>query len=288
MLELLIQQVVNGVSTGMAYALVALGLTLVFGVLHVINFAHGEFYMLGGLVTVVAVDTVGAPYAVALVAAAVGVAAFAWVVDLVAVRGVLEARSGHSTVLLSTFAISLIVFHSVVFGWGAIPHRVPGVEGTVSLGGVVITGHRLLLLAVGLALVIGLEYMLRRTRLGKEVRAVAQDAFGAAAVGLDVRKVRTSTYVIAGAVAALAGGLLTPIALFTPLMGSHVIIKAFVVVVVGGMGSVVGAVVCGIGLGVLEAVIGSFIDSGFALALIYSLLLVMLLVWPQGLFGRGR
>lgn len=283
MWEIWVQQFINGLSAGMAYALVALGLTLIFGVLHVINFAHGEFYLMGGLGLVLLVQGAGIPYPVAILGAVVAAAAVSWIVDRVVVRDVVDKPGGFSTVLLATYAVSLLVSQAVFFTWGSAPQRVDGVSGILEIGGVTITFQRLVVIFAGMAVLIALDMLLRRSPLGRELRAVAQDPFAARAIGIDVRRIRTTTFVISGAIAGLAGALLTPISLFSPHMGEAVLIKAFVVVVIGGMGNVPGAVVAGLMLGLLEAVLGRFIPPGFALALIYSLLVAMLLVRPYGL-----
>lgn len=286
MLDLLLQQTVNGLTQGMAYALVALGLTMIFGVLHVINFAQGELYMLGGLVAVVATSMLGLPYAAAIPLAIVAVVAVAAVVDLVAVRPVLPQKDGPSTVLLSTFALSLLIHQGVLTAWGPNPARVEGVAGSVSLGPVVVTGDRLLVLAAGLVILLAIEVTLRRTGLGRRVRAVAQSEFAARVVGIDVARVRTLTFLGAAGVSGVAGALMAPVSLFTPSMGQHTIITAFVVVVIGGMGNATGAVVCGLALGVLEALASTVMPQDLGTAAIYALLLVSLLVRPTGLFGK--
>lgn len=284
MWELLAQQLINGISAGMGYALVALGLTLVFGVLHVINFSHGELYMLGGLGLVLFAGVADMPYLAAVPLAALAVGAIGWLVDRMAVRPIAHKPDGHSSVLVATYAVSLLIFHSVFFTWGASPYRVEGIPGSLTYGPLVISWQRTMVIIVGLLLVLVVEYILRSTRIGFELRAAAQNAFAARAVGIDVARVGSLTFIGAAVLAGLAGALLTPVLLFSPLMGHQVIIKAFVVVVIGGMGSVRGAVVCGILLGVFEALLVGILDSGWALALIYSLLIVTLLIRPEGLF----
>jgi branched-chain amino acid transport system permease protein len=288
MWELLAQQFVNGISAGMGYGMVALGLTLIFGVLHVINFSHGELYMLGGLCAVVFAGLAGIPYLAAVPAAAIAVAAAGWLIDRLAVRPVVDKPDGLSTVLVATYAVSLLIFHSVFFTWGASPYRIDGVPGAIEFGSLFISNQRLLVIGVGLALVVTVEIVLRHSRLGFEIRAVAQSAFAARAIGIDVARVGSLTFVIAAGLAGIAGALLAPVVLFSPLMGHHLIIKAFVVVVIGGMGSVTGAVVCGLLLGIFEALLTGVVNSGMALAFIYSLMVVMLLVRPQGLFRAGH
>lgn len=289
MFDLLLQQAVNGLTQGMAYALVALGLTMIFGVLHVINFAQGELYMLGGLVTVVVTSMLGVPYLAALPLAVIVVVAVAAVVDRIAVKPVLPKKDGPSTVLLTTFAVSLMIHQTVLSMWGPNPARVEGISGSLSLGNLVITNHRLFLLAAGLALLGLTEYVLRRTGIGKQIRAVAESEYAAQIVGIDVDRVRTLTFLGAAAIAAAAGALVTPVSLFTPSMGQHAIITAFVVVVIGGMGNATGAVICGLLLGLLEALASTFVPQEVGTAIIYALLLVSLLVRPNGLFsGRSR
>lgn len=289
MFDLLLQQFVNGLTQGMAYALVALGLTMIFGVLHVINFAQGEFYMLGGLTAVLASTGLGLPYPIAVLLAIVAVVAVAALVDLVAVRPVLLTKDGTSMVLLSTFAVSLLLQQTVLSTWGPNPARIEGVVGSITLGPVVITGHRLLVLLSGIAILVLIEYVLHRTTVGRRMRAVAQSEFAARVVGIDVTRIRTVTFLGAAATAAATGALIAPISLFTPLMGQHAIITAFVVVVIGGMGNATGAVACGLLLGLLEALASAFMPQELGTAIIYTLLLVTLLVRPKGLFaGSAR
>jgi branched-chain amino acid transport system permease protein len=279
------QQLINGLSAGMTYALIALGLTMIFGVLHVINFAHGELYMAGGMATVLLVQYLGIPYLLAIPLAVIVAGLISWGAHELAVEPFLDRSDGLSTVLLATYAVHLLILNGVVSTWGPVPLRIDGITGTAELSGVILSYQRIFVLSVGFALVIGIELLLRRTQLGRELRAMAQDAFAARVIGIRVRSVRTLAFVIAGMLAAVAGSLIVPISLFTPFMGEQVIIKAFVVVVIGGMGSASGAVICGIGIGILEAVLGSYLSSGVALALIYSLLIFVLLLRPQGLFG---
>lgn len=287
MLELLSQQFVNGLTQGVAYAFVALGLTMIFGVLHVVNFAQGEFYMLGGLVAVVLVRTLGVPYLAGVPLAIAAVVIVAWVVDRLAVGPVLDERDGNSMVLLTTFAFSLLILHTVLGAWGPTPVRIDGIRGGFQLGPVYISAQRLLVLAAGVAALAAIEFVLRRTIIGKQIRALAQSPFAASVVGINVPLVRTVTFLGAAGLAGFAGALLIPVTLFTPTMGQHVIINAFVIVVIGGMGNAFGAVTCGLLLGILQSYASTFLPQEVGNALIYALLLAALLVRPQGLFS-GR
>lgn len=288
MLDLFLQQSMNGFAQGMSYALIALGLTMVFGVLHIVNFAHGELYMLGALAAVLASTAFGAPYAVALGAGVLTGIVMAWLMALVGIGRVLERKDGTSTVLLSTFAISVILYEGVLAVYGPTPVRIEGLPGRTEFGATVVTNQRLFVVVVGLCLLAAIEFVLRRTDIGRHIRALADSAFAAQVVGINVASIRLVTFVAAGALAGLTGALMVPITLFSPTIGHNVIINAFVVVVIGGMGSASGAVVCGIALGLLEAYATMFMPQQFASALIYTLLLVALLVWPKGLLGRAR
>jgi branched-chain amino acid transport system permease protein len=287
-LDLILQQLVNGLSVGMGYALVALGLTLVFGVLHVINFAHGEFFMLGALAAVIVVRWLGLPYEVAIVLVPCLLAAAGWIVEKVAVGNILARKDGLSDVLLSTYAVGLLVSDAVLAGRGPAPERIDGFTGAIEIGPVILTNQRLFAFLTGLVLIIALDVVLRRSRFGRHLRAVAQNRFAAAVVGIDVAAIGRRTFMLGAAIAGLAGAVLVPIMQFTPAMGQNTVIKAFVVVVVGGMGNVTGAVVCGIALGVAEALISLRLSDGFTAALVYALLLVTLLIRPAGLFSRAH
>ncbi|CAH1651188.1 MULTISPECIES: branched-chain amino acid ABC transporter permease [unclassified Chelatococcus] len=284
MLESIAQQAFNGFSAGMSYALIALGLTLVFGVLHIINFAHGEFYMLGGFGVVLATTMLGAPYIIAVPLGMIAAIAVAFLVDTVTVRPVLQRRDGGNSALIGTYAASILILEAVLYTYGPAPRRIDGVIGALHIGDVVITYQRILVIVGGFILLALIHMLLKYTSLGRDLRAVAQDNFAARVIGIDVKRVRTTTFLLAAGVAGIAGALMVPISLFTPYIGQHVVIKAFVVVVIGGMGSVVGAVVAGIGIGFLEIFLRGFVIDGIAQAILMSLLIVTLLVRPQGLF----
>lgn len=285
-MDIVFQQIANGLSVGMGYALVALGLSLIFGVLHVINFAHGETFMIGGLVTLIATSLLGVPYLLALPIAGVAGALLGFAINHLAVQPLLQRRDGGADVLLATFAVSILIHQAVVVLWGPAPARIDGLAGAIEIGSVVLTSQRLFVLAVGIAFLVALEWCLKHTRFGTELRAVAQSQFAARVVGIEVDRVNLRTFVIAAVIAGVGGGLLSPVILYSSLMGQVVIIKAFVVVVIGGMGSIVGAVICGLLVGLLESMLSLVTSEGTATAIIYSLLLAVLLVRPYGLAGK--
>jgi branched-chain amino acid transport system permease protein len=152
---------------------------------------------------------------------------------------------------------------------------------------VVLSLQRIFIMVAGIAILLGLDLLLRRTRFGVQMRAVAQSAFAASVVGIRIARVNSLSFLLAAGIAGLAGALLAPAVFFSPMMGQAVIIKAFVVVVMGGLGSVRGAVIFGIALGVLEALAAAFLSEGFAAAALYGLMLLVLLWRPHGLLGKA-
>lgn len=288
MSEALLQQLLNGLSIGFGYALIALGLTLAFGVLHIINFGHGEVVMLGALTVVMAGKLLGLPYLPAVALAMLAGALVGWVFDALAVSPLLARSEGRTDILLTTFAVGVLFNQAVLSLWGPAPARVEGLGGRIELLGVGLTAQRLFVIVASIAALALLDLVARRTRFGVEMRALAQSEHAAKVVGIDVRKVGTRAFLLAAAVGGLGGALLAPITSYSPSLGQAVLIKAFVIVVLGGLGSAPGAVICALGIGVAEAMLGLFMEEGLAAASVYSLMLLVLLVRPQGLLGAAR
>lgn len=285
MSELVLQLLANGISTGMGYALVALSLSLVFGVLHVVNFAQGEVFMVGAFSALLATRA-GVPYLAALPLAVVAGLVVGLLLDWICVRSFLARSVDRTEVLLSTFAASILLYEGVLFAGGSEPADVAGVQGLFHAGPVVVSAQRLFIVGAGIVILLALEWMLKRTRLGVEMRAVAQSAFAANLVGIRTRRVQSITFVVSAAIGALAGALLAPAIFFSPTMGQAVLIKAFVVVVIGGLGSIRGAVVFGLLLGVSEAIAALFASEAMANAGLYAAMLLVLLWRPNGLLGK--
>lgn len=288
MLDALLQQFANGLSVGLGYALIALGLTLIFGVLHVINFGHGEIVMIGALAVLLAMGMLGLPYIVALPLAMVVGAVVGWVTNLIAVQPLLARPDGRTDVFLATFALGILFHETVLATWGRAPARVPGISGVFSLGPVSLTGHRLFVIGTALVALILLEFLLKKTRYGVEMRAVAQSEFAARVVGIDLKAVNARTFVLAAAIAGLGGGLLAPIMSFSPQIGDTALLKGFIIVVLAGLGSVSGAVACAVLVGVTEAMLGFFISAGTVNGVVSVLMLSFLLIRPQGIFAGAR
>ena len=285
MAEVLVQQLLNGLSTGFGYALIALGLTLAFGVLHIINFGHGEVVMLGALTVVIATTKFGLPYLAALPLAALVGAVVGWVFNAVAVKPLLPRAEGRTDILLTTFAVGVLFFQVVLSVWGPAPARVDGLQGRVEVLGVGLTAQRLFIMGASIAALWALERLARTTRFGVEMRAVAQNEYAARVVGIDVGAIGTRTFLLAAAIGGFGGALLAPITSYAPTLGQAVLLKAFVIVVMGGLGNTTGAVVCALGIGVAEALLGLVVEESVVAGSVYALMLLVLLLRPQGLFG---
>jgi branched-chain amino acid transport system permease protein len=285
---LLLQQIVNGLVAGMSYVLIATGLTLVFGVLRIINFAHGEFYMLGALSTFYVGRLAGLDYISSTVAATL----------LVALLGMLAnklffwplRREHEFTILLASLGLSLFLVNGTELLFGADPKYLdsPFADETVEVGSIVVTQQRLLIFLVAAVAIGGLYAFIRFSRLGKMMRATAQNPEGAALTGIDIGFVHAYTFALSCGLAALAGALVGPTVMVFPTVGSWAVLKGFIVVVMGGLGSVSGALVGGLALGVIEALAGNYISLGFKEAIGYGIIIVVLLWRPNGLFGGER
>jgi branched-chain amino acid transport system permease protein len=283
-LETFLQQIINGLTIGMGYVLMATGLTLVFGVMNVINFAHGEFYMLGAYFTVLLMEWLPIGYFLAglIAIAAVGILGLA--VHRLAVAPLMGTH--HLNTLLSTFAVSLFILYSVYLGFGSFPRRIVTPLGyPVQVGGLFLTGQKIFAFIVGLLIIVGLNRFLRGTTLGKLLRATSQNREAAAIVGINIRKIERVAFVIGLSLAGLAGVLMGPMSLATPQMGQVAMIKAFAILVIGGMGSIPGAIVGGLLLGVIEALGAGYVSSAWKDAIAYGVLVLVLLARPNGLFG---
>ena len=284
----LAQQITNGLVNGMAYVLIATGLTLVFGVLHIINFAHGEFYMLGAFLTYFAAKMLGLDYISAALLATVGVG----VLGMLANRLFFwPLRKEHEfTILLSSLGLALLLTNGGELIFGAAPKYVasPFADNVLEVGQLVVTQQRVLIFFAG-AVVLGLLFLfIRHTTMGKMMRATAQNPEGAALSGVNIRQVYTVTFVLACGLAAFAGALVGPTSMIFPTIGSWAVLKGFIVVILGGLGSIPGALIGGLTLGVVESLAGGYISLGFAQAIGYAIIIIMLLWRPQGLFGTAR
>jgi branched-chain amino acid transport system permease protein len=281
----LLQHLANGVVLGASYALIAVGLTLVYGILEVINFAHGELYMAGAYAVFVA-TVVGLPYGLAAAVAVLAIGALGAVVYRLAIRPTL-GRS-YESAILATLAVSIIVQNGARLVWTATPREVESrlALHVIELGPVAVTAQQLLAIAVAAAAFAGLQLLIFRTRIGRAIRACAQSRDGCLMVGVDVPRVAAVTVVLGAALAGLAGVIMAPIYNIAPTIGTGAVFKAFAVVIIGGMGNVVGAAVVGLGLGLVESLVGGYASLTMRDAVGFLGMITVLLLRPHGLFAR--
>ena len=279
------QQLWNGLLNGSIYVIFAAGLSLVFGVMRVINMAHGELTMLGAMLLYTATKLVGLGYFAGAALVVVIMALAGFLVNRVTVRPFL-GRS-ELVVILSTVALSFMLLHGSFVVWGSEPKGVdePFNE-IIKVGGVYLTTAGLLLVGVCFVAVLALYLMLTRTKLGKMTRATGQNLLGARLIGINTTAIYDTTLIIASGLAALAGVLIVLVSTASPNLGQPLLITGFAVVIVAGMGNVGGAVAVGLFLGVTEALFGQFISTYYRQGYLYVVMIIVLLLRPQGLFGR--
>jgi branched-chain amino acid transport system permease protein len=282
-MNIFFQQVLNGLTLGSVYALVALGLTLVYGILHIPNFAHGAFYMVGAYVSFYAAGSYGLNFWAAMACAAAFVAVLSVLADRLVFHPLRHSPPLHDMIA----AIGLLLFLEAVVQaiWGAEFHRMPAPYTTIlRFADLTAPVSRLLIIGAAFVLMIALQVFLRRTTTGSTIVAMAQDREGASLVGIDPVKVSMLTFAISGALAAIAATLFAPINLVYPSMGHLVIMKAFVIIILGGMGSIPGAIVGGLLIGFAEAFGAFYISTAYKDIIAFLLLVAILSLRPQGLF----
>ena len=285
MSSFILEQIVNGIITGSMYALVAAGMTMIFGVLRAINFAHGEYYMLGTFAAWWVMTQLAAEYSIAIIA---GVA----IVSLIAVlvgRSVMQRLIGQpfQAGVLATLGLSLILQNVVILAFGG-GYKVfsGGWVEPIELGEFGMSQQRVILLIVTIAVFAALEWMVRSTRLGRSIRAVSQNIECCQVNGIDVEQVVRRTFLIGVAIAALSGILTGPINVsIYGGMGESITLKTFAVIVMGGMGNVRGTLIAGCILGVVESLVAAFIGLQFRDSVGFVVLLLMLMFRPHGLFS---
>ncbi|SFQ05436.1 branched-chain amino acid ABC transporter permease [Variovorax sp. 770b2] len=285
-MEIFLQQLLAGLTLGSVYCLVALGLTLVYGILHVPNFAHGAFYMAGAFIAFHLVKTYQVDYWLAMAGAAFVVAGMATVAERLVFNPLRGATGLHP--MIAAIGVLLFLEAGAQAIWGAEFHRLQTpYAGIIDLGGVVLPSQRLLIILSAFSLVGALHLFLTRTALGLTIIATAQNREGASLVGVNPNVVSMLTFAISGALAAIAATLYAPINLIYPAMGHLVITKAFVIIILGGMGSVPGAILGGLVIGFAESFGGFYLSPDYQDIVAFILLVVILSLRPQGLLKSG-
>jgi branched-chain amino acid transport system permease protein len=277
---------VAGILLGGLYALMACGLNLVFGVMRVINFAHGDLLAVGALTTVSIVAGLHMPYLVALIVVPLLTAAIGLAMQWLVIRRIMEGPLIMS--LLATFALSTIVVNLSILIWGGGFRGLPSVlGGSVSLLGMDVPLSRLVSFAVAMAATLGVWGFLQSTRFGKAIRAVSQAPELAVISGISIDQVRNVTFALGAAMAGLAGVLLAPMFASDAQLGTRFGIKAFAVIIVGGMGSYPGAMLAALLMGLLEVFAGYLYGQVMGAAAMFLAMLIVLIVRPRGIFGIG-
>jgi branched-chain amino acid transport system permease protein len=282
----LLQHLVNGLVLGGTYALLGIGLTLIFGLMNVVNFAHGEFYTLGAYAAFAALGLAGSNFFVALVGAIASGAALGALCEVTLLRP-LRAESIDTTMLVM-IGVWIAMQNAELLIWGgvakSIPHPFP--TAPLVLGPVSIAPLRVFVLVLAAALIVLSYLLIHTTRLGTAMRATFQDRDTAALMGVRIGRMHTVTFAFGSALAAAAGALLGPVFLAYPSMGDLASLKAFSVVILGGLGNLPGATLGGLLLGVAEELGAGYVSSGYRDAAGFVIIILVLLLRPAGLFRK--
>jgi branched-chain amino acid transport system permease protein len=286
-LILLYGQLTLGLINGAFYALLSLGLAVIFGLLNIINFAHGALFMLGAFLAWGLLQYLGIGYWAALVLAPLIMGGFGMLLERVLIRRI--AGLDHLYGLLLTFGCALVIEGLMrnQFGSSGVPYAIPeALRGPLNLGFMVLPRYRAWVVIAAAAMCLATWLLIDRTRLGATLRAATENAALVQAFGVNVPRLVTLTYGAGVALAAFAGVLAAPMNSVNPNMGSNLIIVVFATVVIGGMGSILGSIVTGFGLGIIEGLTKVYYPEGSA-TVVFVVMVVVLLVRPAGLFGRA-
>jgi branched-chain amino acid transport system permease protein len=284
-MQLFFQQIFNGIMLGSTYAIVALGLTLVFGILHIPNFAHGHLYMLGAYVSFFLMTLYGFGFWSALVSSMVLLGLIGMLIERIIYRPLQDKP--HINSFISAIGALIILETSVIVLWGPQGRRIPNpYPDIVELLGITMSYQRLLVIVAAIVLIVLLQVFIKRTTTGTTIEAVAQNREGAMLVGINVNWVSSLTFAISTATAAAAASLVAPIFMISPTMGALLGMKAFVIVILGGLGSIPGAILGGYILGILEAIGGGYLSAAYKDVYAFGALILILSIRPTGLFGK--
>ena len=284
LLAVLLPQLLHGLVFGAALGLLALGLTVIFGLLGVMNFAHGELFMMGAYAGVAVIALTGS-FWIALLAAPVIVGVVGAITEAATLRPLYRREPLYGLIL--TFGLALVLREGIrqIFG-GDMRRILPPFTGSTPLLGMTYPDYRLFLLGISSVLLLAIWLFFTKTRAGIIVRAAVQDAEMLDGLGVDVRRVFTLTFAGSAALAALAGLLLAPVFTVYPSMGVETILLAFIVVILGGMGSMGGSVVAAFAIGVAQSLFSLWMNPQRVAIAIFGIMLVVLIVRPRGFFGR--
>lgn len=277
---------ISGISLGSVYAIIALGYTMVYGIAKMLNFAHGDVIMVGGYVSLLAMSSLGLPWWVGVLLAMVACTVLGVIIEGLAYKPLRAAPS--LAVLITAIGVSYFLQNAAQLLWGASPKSyTPVVGGSLSLGGLTISGISLLTIAMCVVIMVGLTLFTSKSKMGKAMRACSEDKGAAQLMGINVNCTISLTFAIGSALAAIAGVLLCSFnTSLMPTTGSMPGIKAFTAAVFGGIGSIPGAFLGGMLLGIIESLSKAYISTQLANSIVFAVLIITLLVRPAGLLGK--
>ena len=282
-----LQQLINGLALGSVYALLALGYTMVYGIIQLINFAHGEIYMIGAFSGFYCASTLKLPLIPTLLVAMAVSALAGIIIEKVAYKPL--RNSPRIALLITAIGVSLFLQNAMRLLVGSNPKPFPDLinAGSINIGSIQIEVKTILMFGVSALLVILLQFIVYKTKVGKAMRASSQDMEAASLMGINVDNTISLTFAIGSALAGIAGVLVAiSYPSITPYMGAMPGLKAFVAAVLGGIGSIPGALVGGIAIGLLETFSKAYISTNFSDAIVFAILIIILLIKPAGLLGK--
>jgi branched-chain amino acid transport system permease protein len=287
-MDQLLQHLVNAVVLGGTYALLGIGLTLIFGIMRVVNFTHGELYAFGAYAVYWFVATSGVNFFLAIPLAIGAGLLLGAAVEYLLLRPMRGADI--DTTMLVMIGAWIVMQNSEMIVWGGVAKSIatPFPESPLVVGPVSVSWLRLFALGFALLLIAGTYVLINRTKLGKAMRATFQDSDTAALMGVNIRAIHTATFAIGSGLAAAAGALLGPVFLVEPTMGDLASLKAFAIVILGGLGNVTGATIGGFALALVEEMGAGYVSSGYRDAMGFAIIIVVLLIKPTGLFARAE
>lgn len=288
-MDVLVQIIASGLTLGAMYAVSTIGLALVYGSLNMLNMAHGALLALGGYVCLYAMTALGLPALAGVVAAMAVGGVGGLIIYHVAARPMLASRNFETQIFIATIGIGAVLENVILRLFGPQPVAQPfNVAGTLVIGGVHIPHQNITILGVAVAMMVTVAYLLNRTRMGRAIRATAQNRNAAQLMGIRVGGVYAQVLALSGGLAALSGIMISSLSGLLPNMGGDPMLKAFVICVVAGLGNVHGAVAAAIVLGLLEAIIQYVLGVQYSFAILLVLVIAVLIWRPAGLFGRSQ
>lgn len=289
--SLVMQAILSGITNGFVYALIGIGLAVIFKGTQIINAMQGEFAVIGAMVTVFALEPAGLPYSLSILLGVISGAAVGVIIDRLFVQPMMRQRAGEESFLLLTIGLAVTLSAAVLYLAGRNSYLLPswGEEGVIEILDAFLQIQALWLIGTAIVVVVGLRLFYGRTLLGLSMMAASMDSDGAATNGINVRRMRSLTFLLGGTVGAIAGILVAPLVAVNYHMGIALTLKGFAAAILGGLSNPLGAVLGGVTLGLLESLAVVGFPSGYKDVIALAMMIVIMIVMPNGLLGRvGR